>query len=103
MPDRMGWDLNFGNNPRKPAEIQKRMLKTKEEYKIYPDMMPHKGISNMNTLVPTKSAYQALKERLADLKQNLLNEQRSEKPSPLYIQDLKASIKDSERMLGNNK
>lgn len=103
MPDRMGWDLNFGNNPLKPAEIQKRMLETKEEYKIYPGMMPHKGISNMNTLVPTKTSNDIMKERLADLKQNLLNEQRSKKPSPLYIQDLKASIKDSERMLGQLK
>lgn len=60
------------------------------------------GKSNMNTntLIPTKTSSDLVKERLADLKENLLNEQRSKKPSPLYIKDLEASIKQCERMLG---
>lgn len=76
MPDRMGFDLNFGNNPIRKSNM------------------------NTNTLIPTKTSNDLVKERLADLKENLLNEQRSKKPSPLYIKDLEASIKQCERMLG---
>lgn len=76
MPDQYGWDLNFGNNPKRKSNM------------------------NTNTLIPTKISNDLVKERLADLKENLLNEQRSKKPSPLYIKDLEASIKQCERMLG---
>lgn len=39
-------------------------------------------------------------ERLADLKQYLLDEQRSAVPSAIYIEDLELSIKTLEKKIG---
>lgn len=53
------------------------------------------------TKLPAPTTLDQLKERLVDLKQYLLNEQRSSKPSQRYIDDLKLSIPQAEQDIAN--
>lgn len=46
----------------------------------------------MTQIIPTKSSIEAAEKRLVHLKQNLIDEQKSDKPSQAYINDLKDTI-----------
>lgn len=73
-----------------PAEI------LAERSKAWKDILRPSGKGNQMTVLPAPLTLVQLKKRLADLKQHLLNEQHSSKPSQRYIDDLKLSIPQAE-------